>query len=64
MYSRTPNENGGFDSRCLDCLLTIACGIQTEAELDRLEDRHLCPEKVLAQLQVQKKAEAGGAAQD
>jgi hypothetical protein len=61
MHSRTPNENGGIDSRCLDCLLTIASGIETEDELDRLEGRHLCPEKLLAQLLAQKQAEAGAA---
>jgi len=50
MYSRTQNENGSYNSRCLDCLLTIASCVETEEELDGLEVKHLCPEKALAQL--------------
>jgi hypothetical protein len=50
MYSRTQNENGSYNSRCLDCLLTIAFSVESEEELERLEAEHLCPEKVLAQM--------------
>ena len=50
MYSRTQNENGTFNTRCLDCLLTIASAVQTDEELERLESQHMCPEKALAQL--------------
>jgi len=50
MYSRTQNENGTYNTRCLDCLLTIATSVETETDLEQLEMRHLCPEKVLAQL--------------
>ncbi|HEV2134394.1 MAG TPA: hypothetical protein VGR47_09025 [Terracidiphilus sp.] len=50
MYHRTQNENGSFNSRCLDCFLTIAFCVVSEKELDRLEAEHLCLEKVLAQL--------------
>ena len=50
MYSRTQNENGSFNSRCLDCLMTIASCVETEKELDQRETHHLCPEKALAQL--------------
>jgi len=53
MYSRTQNENGSFNTRCLDCLLTVASSIETEEDLERLELGHLCPEKVLAQLLAQ-----------
>ena len=49
MYSRTQNENGTYNSRCLDCLLTIASYVETEKELIAREAHHLCPEKVLAQ---------------
>lgn len=50
MYSRTQNENGTFNTRCLDCFLTVATSVETEEELERLELGHMCPEKVLAQL--------------
>lgn len=51
MYSRTQNENGSFNSRCLDCFLTIASCIEAEQELKRLESHHICLEKVLAEVQ-------------
>jgi hypothetical protein len=50
MYSRTQNENGSYNTRCLDCFMTIASCVETEQELEPLEDRHICPEKALAQL--------------
>lgn len=50
MYSRTQNEDGSYNSRCLDCLLTIAAQVKTEKELDKRETHHMCPEKALAQL--------------
>jgi hypothetical protein len=50
VYSRTQNENGTYNTRCLDCFMTIASSIETEDELDRRESRHFCPEKVLSEL--------------
>ena len=50
MYSRTQNENGTYNTMCLDCLLTIATSIETETDLELFEMRHMCPEKALAQL--------------
>ena len=50
MYNRTQNENGSYNSRCLDCFFTIASCIESEEELKRLECRHICPEKALAEL--------------
>jgi len=50
MYSRTQNENGSFNSRCLDCFLTIASYVDSEQELNEREAHHMCPEKALAQL--------------
>jgi len=50
MYSRTQNENGTFNTRCLDCLMTVTTSIETEEELERLELQHLCPEKALSKL--------------
>jgi len=50
MYHRTQNDNGSYNSRCLDCFLTISSCVETEKELDCVEAHHLCPEKVLAQL--------------
>jgi hypothetical protein len=64
MYSRTQNENGSFNSRCLHCFLTIASDVEAEGELDEREANHLCPEKVLAQLLAKEKAAAAHAAQN
>jgi hypothetical protein len=61
MYSRTQNENGSYNTRCLDCFMTIAACVETEAELDLREAHHLCPERVLAQLLAQERATAAHA---
>ncbi len=50
MYNRTQNDNGTYNTRCLDCFITIASAVETADELDAVEVRHVCPEKVLAQL--------------
>jgi hypothetical protein len=55
MYNRTQNENGSYNSRCLDCFFTIASSVETEKELDCVEAGHACPEKVLAELLAHKK---------
>jgi len=56
MYSRTQNENGTYNTRCLDCFITIASSVETTEELDQREGRHICPEKVLAQLLAQERS--------
>ncbi|HUB50873.1 MAG TPA: hypothetical protein VL986_01815 [Terracidiphilus sp.] len=56
MYSRTQNENGSFNTRCLYCFLTIASAIESERELEQVEANHFCPEKVLAQFNAQQNA--------
>jgi hypothetical protein len=50
MYSRTQNDNGSYNTRCLDCFMTIASCVETDQELTALERRHICPEKALAEL--------------
>ncbi|WP_420238807.1 hypothetical protein ACOBR2_04200 [Telmatobacter bradus] len=50
MYSRTQNENGSYNTRCLDCFMTVATSVATEEELVLVEKRHICPEKALAHL--------------
>ncbi len=55
MYSRTQNDNGSYNTRCLDCYMTIASCIETEQELKALESRHICPEKALANLLAQER---------
>lgn len=64
MYSRTQNDNGSFNSRCLDCFLTIASCVETEKELEQREAHHVCLEKVLAQLLAQGRAAAAQAARN
>jgi hypothetical protein len=56
MYSRTQNENGTYNTRCLYCFMTTASSVETEAELDALETRHICPERALAELLRMEKA--------
>ncbi len=56
MYSRTQNENGTYNTRCLDCFMTIASCVETMEELDQRETRHICPEKALAQLLAQERS--------
>ncbi len=53
MYSRTQNDNGTYNTRCLDCFMTIASSIETEEELAVDEAKHICPEKALANLLAQ-----------
>jgi len=50
MYSRTQNENGTYNTRCLDCMMTVVSSIESEDDLERLESHHLCPERALALL--------------
>jgi hypothetical protein len=53
MYSRTQNENGTYNTRCLYCFMTIAFDVESDEELARLEVRHVCPEHALADLLAQ-----------
>ncbi len=50
MYSRTQNENGTYNTRCLYCFLTVATSVETDEELVQLEEHHICPEHALAEL--------------
>jgi hypothetical protein len=50
MYSRTQNENGTYNTRCLDCFMTVASAVETVEELEQVEMWHLCPERALASL--------------
>lgn len=56
MYSRTQNENGTYNTRCLYCFMTIASSVETDKEMDLLEVRHICPERALSQLLEMEKA--------
>ncbi len=64
MYSHTQNENGSYNTRCLDCFLTVASCVETEKELDQIERHHICPEKALAQLLAQERAHQSHAARN
>jgi ABC-type Fe3+-citrate transport system substrate-binding protein len=50
MYHRTQNENGSYNTRCLDCFMTIASCVETKKELAARAAHHICPEKALADL--------------
>jgi hypothetical protein len=49
-YSRTQNENGSYNTRCLDCFMTVGFAVESEHELEMVETHHVCPEKALAEL--------------
>lgn len=55
-YHRTQNENGTFNTLCLDCLRTIASSMENEDALKQAEAAHLCPEKALSLLTAQSMA--------
>jgi len=40
MFSRTQNENGTYNTRCLCCFMTVASAMETA----------MCPERALTQL--------------
>lgn len=50
MYSRTQNENGTYNTRCLYCFMTVASAVESTEELEIEEAEHLCPEKALAHI--------------
>jgi len=50
MFSRTQNENGTLNTRCLDCFMTVAMSVESVCELESVEAHHLCPERALAEL--------------
>lgn len=58
MFFRTQNENGTFNTRCLDCLMSIATAVESPEELLLIEQHHLCAEKVL-HMAAEKLAQSG-----
>jgi hypothetical protein len=50
MFSRTQNDNGTYNTRCLYCFMTVASAVESAKELDDVEAHHICPEKALADL--------------
>jgi hypothetical protein len=56
MYSRTQNENGTYNTRCLYCFLTVSSAIETKVELEQLECHHVFPERALSELLAAKTA--------
>ena len=50
MYSHTQNENGTYNTRCLDCFMTIASAVESELELFQVENLHICPKRALSEL--------------
>jgi hypothetical protein len=50
MYSRTQNENGTYNTRCLYCFMTVASAVESSQDLDQVETHHCCPERALVEL--------------
>jgi len=59
MFNHTQNENGTYSTRCLYCFMTIASTVESEATLETLEARHICPEMALAEILEQERIQAG-----
>ena len=60
MYSRTQNENGTYNTRCLYCFMTVASAVESSEELKLVEERHMCPERVLSELLAQSPCACSG----
>ena len=58
MFSRTQNDNGTYNTRCLDCMMTVASWVERDDDLERIELHHMCPERALAQLLAHESARA------
>ena len=54
MFSHTQNDNGTYNTRCLYCFMTVASSVESLEELQRMEIRHICPEKALSDLLAQR----------
>jgi len=50
MFRRTQNDNGTFNTLCLDCMMTVALGVDGPPGLAAVERKHMCVEKALVQL--------------
>jgi hypothetical protein len=50
MFHHSQNENGTYNTRCLDCLMSVATAVESPEELTRIESRHCCAEKALLNL--------------
>jgi hypothetical protein len=57
MFYQSQNENGTYNTRCLDCLMSVATAIESTEELGRIESRHCCPEKALLRLLASRKTQ-------
>lgn len=60
MYSRSQNENGTYNTRCLYCLLTVATSVESETDLEQVEVFHMCPERALSELIASKSSVEAG----
>ena len=56
MFSHTQNENGTYNTRCLYCFMTIASSVESAEALEQVEAKHICPEKALADLLIERTA--------
>jgi hypothetical protein len=60
MYSRTQNENGSYNTRCLHCLMTVASSMVSAEILDKIEYGHMCVERALFELLAKSSGPARG----
>lgn len=57
MFHHSQNENGTYNTRCLDCLMSVATAVESPQDLELIESRHCCAEKALLQLLANKKSQ-------
>ena len=53
MYQHIQNEDGTYNTRCLYCFLTVASAVESSQDLEKVEGRHMCPERALFELMTQ-----------
>lgn len=56
-FTRRYNQDGTIDSLCRDCFVTID-KVQSESEIDREENRHVCDPQALALFQCEEQRRA------
>lgn len=50
MYNRTQNENGTYNTLCLHCFMTVASALESNDDMERVEAKHMCLERMISEL--------------
>jgi hypothetical protein len=50
MFHHTQNENGTYNTLCLYCFMTVASAVESNEDLEKVEEKHVCPERAISEL--------------